>query len=127
MLYSSFGFMPILYSITNCLLFVPISIFVLYKGYRVVCGKKREMCWYRGGEIFMISWIVMALVFNLFCYHGIICTIKLFSVTGLGWLMGIFTALESVWLVICGLLRLMCLFKVKSITETDDAQKDEEK
>lgn len=114
--WKNFGIMPVVYSLFHAFLFCPCALFTFYKGYRCLCGID-DAKFYRVAEILMIGFSGTICVLGFFCYHGFLFMIKLFASKGSGWFMGILVLIESCYVVVMVLLRLLCLFKVRVSNE----------
>ena len=72
----------------------------------------------------MIGWIIFALVLNMFCYHGVICMVKLF--TKGDYVDGVAVAIECLFLLLCLGCRFLNMILVSKAKEFGKNRKETE-
>ena len=103
----------------------------MYKGYRTLCGMKSggssiccvgEKAYYRILEISTLGVIGCAVVFQVFCYHGVFGLLEWWPKS---WLMGILIIVDMGWLALCATMRVISLIVVSQGTDAKKADESE--
>ena len=104
----------ILYSILNLVIFIPISLFAFYKGYRGLVFNKREL------KFYYVAQVLLAIAYFIFSiisggnYNGWIRVSSLFHQHYI--FQGILGVVESIIYLINSLLMVYCMLRVKNLS-----------